>query len=140
MTASAFCIAAGLLGASAAQEPAKQVEAWPSEEVMAALQQCVQQIGPIRAELTPLPSVKSAECGMRAPILLEAVGPSAVAFRPKITVECGLAPALEDWIERVVQPAARKHLADTVKTISGAGYQCRNRVDGPVKRVSEHGT
>jgi hypothetical protein len=137
----ALCLMAVFLAdASAAQEPLKQPEAWTAEELVSALQQCIRIIGPIHAELSPLPAVKTAMCGMRAPVEVGAVGATAVAFIPKLTVDCGLAPALEAWIEEVVQPAARQHLSDTITVIAAAGYQCRARADAAVKRISEHGT
>ena len=138
---SALClVAVSLAVASAAQEPPKQPDAWPIEEVLAALHQCVQKVAPIQVLLSARPAIKAADCGMRAPVDIETVGTSAVAFKPKLTVDCGLAPALEAWIERVVQPAAQQHLSDTIASVSAAGYQCRSRTDGPVKRISEHGT
>jgi len=79
-------------------------------------------------------------CGALRPFALAAVAQGLVELRPVALVRCQMVPALDRWVERVVVPAARRHLgAPVVELKVAASYSCRpmNNVDGA--NLSEHG-
>jgi hypothetical protein len=79
-------------------------------------------------------------CGALRPFKMTATARGTVAFEPAALVRCPMVHALEYWTERVVLPAARRHLRTDVVGIRIAGsYSCRpmNGVDGAL--LSEHG-
>ncbi len=79
-------------------------------------------------------------CGAIRPFTVSATGRGAVVLQPPALLRCPMIPALDYWVERVVQPAARQHYRSNVVEITVAGsYSCRamNHVHGA--RLSEHG-
>ena len=79
-------------------------------------------------------------CGAIKPFTVSATNGGAVALQPPALLRCPMIPALDYWMERVVQPAARQHLRRNVVELTVAGsYACRamNHVNGA--RLSEHG-
>ena len=81
------------------------------------------------------------ECGTPAPMKLISVGRSPqVALSPPPTVTCDMVAALARWLERDVQPLARKHLgAPVIRVETMSSYSCRNAYGRAHGRVSEHG-
>jgi len=81
------------------------------------------------------------ECGTPVPMRLISVGRSPqIGLVPPPTVTCEMVAALARWLERDVQPLARKHLGAPIARIETmSSYSCRNaygRING---KVSEHG-
>jgi hypothetical protein len=79
-------------------------------------------------------------CGAIRPFRVTAASHGSMAFQPAALVRCPMVHAIDYWAERVVAPAARRHLRTSVVEIKVAGsYSCRpmNSVDGAV--LSEHG-
>jgi hypothetical protein len=79
-------------------------------------------------------------CGALSPFRVAATAHGAVTFAPPALVRCPMVHALDFWTERVVLPAARRHLRSEVVRVTIAGsYSCRpmNGVDGAL--LSEHG-
>jgi hypothetical protein len=79
-------------------------------------------------------------CGAIHPFFVSAAARGWVSLRPAALLRCPMVPALDQWVERVVIPAARYHLgAPVVELKVAASYSCRpmNNVDGA--RLSEHG-
>jgi hypothetical protein len=63
-----------------------------------------------------------------------------VALSPPPTVTCDMVATLARWMERDVQPLARKHLgAPIVRIDTMSSYSCRNAYGRAHGRVSEHG-
>jgi len=74
-------------------------------------------------------------CGIATAVSLR--GNTAPLNRP-VTVNCGLALALDDFERGVMQPAARRHFGQPVTRIHHLGaYVCRGR-SGNAGRLSEH--
>jgi hypothetical protein len=79
-------------------------------------------------------------CGAIRPFSVSAAANGTVELRPPALLRCPMVPALEHWVERVVTPAARRHLRGQLAAVKIAGsYSCRpmNNVDGAL--LSEHG-
>jgi hypothetical protein len=79
-------------------------------------------------------------CGAIRPFSVSAAANGTVELRPPALLRCPMVPALEHWVERVVTPAARRHLRGQLVAVKIAGsYSCRpmNNVDGAL--LSEHG-
>jgi hypothetical protein len=114
-------------------------EPWRAEEERACLAS-----GLVREE-PPFVTVRASlggpsACGALQPFKVTATARGAVTFEPAALVRCPMVHALEYWTERVVLPAARRHLRAEVVGIRVAGsYSCRpmNGVDGAL--LSEHG-
>jgi hypothetical protein len=93
----------------AAVEPAKDV--WADSEIISALQDCVRLLAPITADVEILKPIKTEQCGTPAPIRLRSLGTSTkVAIVPPATINCHMAAALHEWIEKSLQPTAREML------------------------------
>jgi hypothetical protein len=63
-----------------------------------------------------------------------------VQLQPTALLRCPMVPAVERWVQRVVEPAARLHLGTPIVGLKvAASYGCRpiNHVNGG--RLSEHG-
>jgi hypothetical protein len=79
-------------------------------------------------------------CGALRPFAVSATAGGTVAVEPPALVGCSMVHALDYWTQRVVLPAARRHLRAEVVGVTVAGsYSCRpmNGVDGAL--LSEHG-
>jgi hypothetical protein len=122
----------------AAVEPVKDV--WADSEVISALQECVRQLAPVIADVEILKPIKTDQCGTPAPIRLHSLGTSTkVEIVPPATINCHMASALHEWIEKSLQPAASEMLGSPVTQILAASsYSCRNRNNGLVGPISEH--
>lgn len=113
---------------------------WSDEEIKAALQDCIRLLGPAVVELEVEAPIRAGACGAPALVLLKRVGPApGVEMRPAMTVNCAVAARTAEWIDKVVQPAARDLLGSTVAALSGtSGYQCRFRNNAIAGKMSEH--
>jgi hypothetical protein len=79
-------------------------------------------------------------CGAIRPFRVSAAANGTVELRPPALLRCPMIPAVDHWVERVVAPAARRHLRGQLAAVKIAGsYSCRpmNNVDGAL--LSEHG-
>lgn len=87
----------------------------------------------------PAPAVTApAPCGFADGMRLDRT----IAFRPDgLVTACPVAAALAMWERDIVQPAARRHLAQAIVAIDHAGsYSCRRIGGGTEGRFSEHST
>ena len=87
------------------------------------------------------PIREGADCGAPAPMKLVSLGKNPqVALSPPPTVTCDMVAALHRWLERDVQPLARKYLGEPVIRIETmSSYSCRNAYGRAQGRLSEHG-
>jgi hypothetical protein len=79
-------------------------------------------------------------CGAVHPYQVSAVGNGAVGLTPVALVNCQMVPALDDWVDRVVLPAAHAIYGVGVAQMKVlSSYSCRpmNNVVGA--HLSEHG-
>jgi hypothetical protein len=79
-------------------------------------------------------------CGAARPFEMFAAGSGRVSMKPSAMLRCPMVPAVERWVQMVVEPAARSHLGSPIVELKiAASYSCRamNHVSGG--RLSEHG-
>jgi hypothetical protein len=113
-------------------------EPWRADEERACLASGAVRETPFIATRTSLggPSV----CGAINPFTVSATASGRVMLDPPALLRCPMIPAVDYWMERIVQPAARYHLRANVVALKVAGsYSCRpmNHVIGA--KLSEHG-
>lgn len=92
------------------------------------------------ATYTAKAAISQGACGDPRPVLLASVGKVGVKVAPGATVNCRMTAALVRWADKVVAPAARRHLgANVVSVRNMASYACRRRNNAKSGRLSEHG-
>ena len=124
------------IGTQAPQAPAA---AWTDEEIQTALMQCVEALAPLTADVVPLASIRSGDCGSSAPVLLKSIGlMDKVSFDPPLVLDCAMVVGLDRWLKESVQPAAREVFSSPVSTIIGSSYACRNVYNLPNGHLSQH--
>lgn len=78
-------------------------------------------------------------CRIADPFSVKAMGRDSVRFKPAALVSVQLVPLLLAWIDKDLQPAARKHFAAPVEDlIVSSSYVCRTRNNAPGAKLSEH--
>jgi len=125
----------------AAAEPAPAV-VWSRAEIELAQARCSALLKSLAVVAVPeIPLREGAECGTPAPMKLISVGRSPqVALSPPPIVTCDMIAAMHKWLERDVQPLARKHLgAPVIRIETMSSYSCRNAYGRANSRLSEHG-
>ena len=117
-------------------------DVWTDAQQAAGLRECLRVLAPIATEVELDVPVKKGPCGMSAPVLLRSVGSSArVSFSPPPQMSCRLAAQTAQWVETVLQPAAREVLGSRIARIVGASsYSCRNMYSKPDLPLSQHAT
>lgn len=116
-----------------------QPDVWSEQEIKQALDRCTALLKNVDAVVEHLAPIKDGKCGTAAPVRLVSLGKKLkVTFSPPALVNCRMVAALHKWIEKDVQPLARKHLgARIVKVSVMSDYSCR-RSSGRRNRWSEH--
>ncbi|MFN3606319.1 MAG: extensin family protein [Cypionkella sp.] len=89
----------------------------------------------IRGEVIGSITSKTQGCGVADAVRVTEL--SGVRLSQAITVECGTAVALKDWIDRAMRPAFGRR--EVVQLRIAAHYACRGRNNKRGARISEHG-
>jgi hypothetical protein len=79
-------------------------------------------------------------CGAIRPFEMTAADRGRISMKPAAMLRCPMVPAVERWIQTVVEPAARANLGSPLAELKvAASYSCRpiNNISGG--RLSEHG-
>src|SRR5262249_36692323 len=121
--------------------PAEPVP-WSPQEVEQALARCAVVLkGLDVVTVTGPPLREGTECGTPVPMRLISVGRnSQITIVPPPSLTCDMVAALARWLERDVQPLARKHLGAPIARVETmSSYSCRNAYGRANGRVSEHG-
>jgi hypothetical protein len=117
----------------------KPAAAWTDKEIEAALMECVQSLAPVTADLVPMTSMRSGDCGAPAPVLVRSIGSKdTVTFDPPLVLNCPMVAALYRWVSESVQPAASKALGSPISKLVGSSYACRNVYNLPNGQPSQH--
>jgi hypothetical protein len=113
---------------------------WTEAEIVHGQEECMHSLQSVAADMDMLAPIKSADCGLPAPIRLKSLGSSSpVVFDPPVEVNCRMMAALYRWNKTALQPAARDKLGSPVVRILGAsGYACRNVYNLPDGNLSQH--
>jgi Extensin-like protein C-terminus len=78
-------------------------------------------------------------CGLTRPLKVTALQDGAVMFNSTQTLDCSMVAELNDWLARVVQPAAEARFGEKVVEIDSMGsYNCRSINHQFGARLSEH--
>ena len=78
-------------------------------------------------------------CGLERPLRVTALKDGAIPLDKAITMDCPMVAALDDWLDRVVQPAATARFGVAVSELDVfGGYSCRTVDNQPGERLSEH--
>jgi hypothetical protein len=118
------------------------VAPWSQQEIEQAQARCAVLLKGLAVVAVPeAPIREGAQCGAAAPMKLVSIGKSPeIALSPPPIVTCDMIAALYRWLERDVQPMARKHLGGPVVRIDAmSSYSCRTAYGRTGGRLSEHG-
>ena len=114
---------------------------WPNADVQIARARCRHVLSRIKAEVETVAPIKDGACGDPAPVRLISIG-----SRPKVTLDppallnCDMVESLHDWLEKDLQPAARRLLKSPITQIETmSSYSCRNVYGRKNARLSQHG-
>ena len=113
---------------------------WTDEEINAERARCAEVLKGVDAEVEPAEPVRNGGCGSAAPVKLVSMGKELkVGVSPPATMTCDLVVALVHWMDKDVQPAARRIFGKPVTKISNiSDYSCRNAPGRTSTRLSEH--
>lgn len=132
--------AAGEKGSEvSAKEP--PADKWSDSEIADAKAHCDAVLKRIHAVYAAHEPIRDGACGAPAPIELISIGQNPeVTFSPPPVVRCDLAETLVNWLEKDLQPLAKKHFgAPIVRIETMSGYSCRNAFGRKTTKLSEHG-
>src|ERR1700734_1141439 len=78
-------------------------------------------------------------CGMTRPLKVSALAEGAIAGDQTLTIDCPMIPALEAWLNAIVEPDAQTRFGQRVATVIVFGaYSCGGTDNIPGARLSEH--
>ena len=76
---------------------------------------------------------------MTRPLKVSALANGAIAVDKTLTIDCPMIPALEAWLNAIVEPDAQARFGQKVATVNVFGaYSCRRSTTSPGARLSEH--
>ncbi|WP_088348678.1 MULTISPECIES: extensin family protein [Rhodomicrobium] len=120
--------------------PEAPPERWSDGEIAEAKVQCAKLLPEGGFELKVLAPIREGICGNPAPVALKYINHTPrTELRPVATTSCGLAAALDRWLEEVVQPRAKALLqANVIRLMHLSAYVCRSRYNDTTQRISYH--
>jgi hypothetical protein len=78
-------------------------------------------------------------CGMTRPLKVSALANGSVGLDKALTIDCPMIPALEAWLNEIVQPDAAARFGQRVASVRVFGaYSCRSVDNIAGARLSEH--
>ena len=78
-------------------------------------------------------------CGMTRPLKVSALANGTIAVDKTLTIDCPMIPALEAWLDAIVEPDAQTRFGQRVASVKVFGaYSCRGIDNVPGARLSEH--
>ena len=90
--------------------------------------------------IVPAPEIDGpGVCGMTRPLKVSALANGSVGLDKTLTIDCPMIPALEAWVNDIVQPDAMARFGQRVATVNVFGaYSCRSVDNMAGARLSEH--
>ena len=131
-----------VLTPSVPSDPSAQPAAWPANDIEEGRARCAALLTGLDLVAEPAEPIREGgACGTPAPMQLVSIGSSPkITFSPPATLTCDMIAALHKWLQRDVQPLARKHLgAPVVEIATMSSFSCRNAYGRAKSRLSEHG-
>jgi hypothetical protein len=118
-----------------------QPKEWSQQDIELAQARCAVLLKGLDVVVVPATPWREGECGTPAPMKLISIGKKQqVTLSPPVTLTCDMIAALHKWVERDLQPLARKHLGGPLVRIDAmSSYSCRNAYGRAKNRLSEHG-
>lgn len=116
--------------------------AWSATEIDEARARCAGLLKGLDVVAIPhAPIREGAECGAPAPVQLVSIGSNPqIAFTPPPLLTCEMVAAMHRWLQRDVQPLARKHLGTPIVGVTTmSSFSCRTAYGRAKSRLSEHG-
>ena len=126
-----------LWGCGSRPEFVAKDEPWRKDQEMACLKS-----GYVRENryLMARASLGSGVCGAIRPFEMTATANGSVQLNPPAMMVCDMVPAVEHWVNAIVQPAARAHLGQPIVELRvAASYSCRPMNNQSGGKLSEHG-
>ena len=78
-------------------------------------------------------------CGMTRPLKVSALANGTIAVDKVLTIDCPMIPALEAWLNDIVEPDAQSRFGQKVRTVNVFGaYSCRGIDNIAGAQLSEH--
>ena len=78
-------------------------------------------------------------CGMTRPLKVSALDNGAIAVDKTLTIDCPMIPALEAWLNAIVEPDAQARFGQKVTSVNVFGaYSCRGIDNMAGAQLSEH--
>lgn len=78
-------------------------------------------------------------CGLTEPFMVGAIAADSVQLDNVATLDCPMIAALDEWVEKVVQPVAKARFGQPVAQIDTMGsYSCRGMNGQAGAKISEH--
>jgi hypothetical protein len=122
--------------------PGQALAGWSAQDIQLAQARCAVLLkGLDVVAVAEGPLREGSECGAPAPMRLISVGKDPqVAFSPPPILTCDMIAHLHKWVQRDLQPLARKFMAAPIVRIETmSSYSCRNAYGRTHGRLSEHG-
>src|SRR5271157_1825978 len=90
--------------------------------------------------MVPVPEIDGPGiCGMTRPLKVSALANGTIAVDKVLTIDCPMIPALEAWLNDIVEPDAQSRFGQKVATVNVFGaYSCRGIDNIAGAQLSEH--
>ena len=113
---------------------------WPKQVITRARARCARLLKGLDVIVQPLAPIRRNACGNAAPVKLVAIGSSPrVTLSPAPIVNCDMVVAMHKWLQRDLQPLARKFLKAPLHRIGiMSSYSCRAAYGKRGNRLSQH--
>jgi hypothetical protein len=134
----ALAAAALLHGCGKGPDFVAKEEPWRADDERACIASNVAAANPFATPRSALggPSV----CGAMRPYQVAATSSGRVGLKPAATLRCPMVPAVDHWVQTVVEPAALQYLRAPLSELKvAASYACRPMNHQSGGRLSEHG-
>lgn len=118
----------------------KPAATWSQDDIAQAKAHCAKVLKSTSVVAIPEEPIREGACGAAAPVQLISVGRNPqVALSPPVTVTCDMAAQIDNWVNRKLQPLAKKHLGQPlIKIETMSSYSCRNAYGRAKNKLSEH--
>ena len=100
---------------------------------------CSRSLASLGIDAHAMPAIHDGLCGVSSPTAVASLDNGAVTLTEKAIVNCAVAGALASWMDKDVEPAAKRILGGGVTSLRiAASYDCRGRNNIPGAQLSEH--
>ena len=109
----------------------------PSNSAQTSVKACQKLLGGLDVQWEASPPIGNGSgCGTPTPIIVSRVG--GISIAPVATLNCPMAQALSQWVEKSLKPAAVKFGHGITQIDNASSYVCRLRNNQASGKMSEH--